>query len=40
MSVEVKGLSCPLDWDCFLAAVPTKILRGFENPYFTVLLRK
>lgn len=34
----VKGLSCPLEWDCLLAVVPTKILRGFENQYFPVLL--
>lgn len=40
ISVVVKGLSCPLEWGCLPAAIPTKILRGFENPYFPVLLRK
>lgn len=26
----VKGLSCPLEWDCLLAIVPTKISRGLK----------
>lgn len=36
----LKGLSCALEWDCLPAVVPTKILRGFENHYFPVLLWK